>query len=79
MGEMSFPNGLVPTTDRVHPTPIYEFLAALVIVYFLWRMGRRAIKEKWPAGRIFAWYLIVTSIARFLVEFIRINPRCSSD
>ena len=25
---MSFPNGLVPTTDRVHPTPIYEFIAA---------------------------------------------------
>src|SRR5690348_15649316 len=23
---MSFPNGLVPTTERVHPTPIYEFL-----------------------------------------------------
>jgi len=22
---MSFPNGVVPTTDRVHPTPLYEF------------------------------------------------------
>ena len=72
---MSFPNGLVPTTERVHPTPIYEFLVALVIVYFLWRVGRRAIKAKWPVGRVFAWYLISTGIARFLVEFIRINPR----
>jgi len=72
---MSFPNGLVPTTERVHPTPIYEFLAALVIAYFLWRIGRVAIKTKWPAGRIFAWYLIFTGVARFLVEFIRINPR----
>jgi len=24
---MSFPNGVMPTTDRVHPTPVYEFLA----------------------------------------------------
>ncbi|MGB7351879.1 MAG: prolipoprotein diacylglyceryl transferase family protein, partial [Candidatus Acidiferrales bacterium] len=24
---------------------------------------------------VFAWYLILTGVARFLVEFIRINPR----
>ena len=36
---MSFPNGLVPTTERVHPTPIYEFLVALLITWFLWRLG----------------------------------------
>ena len=24
---MSYPDGTVPTTDKVHPTPIYEFLA----------------------------------------------------
>jgi phosphatidylglycerol:prolipoprotein diacylglycerol transferase len=28
-----------------------------------------------PPGKIFAMYLILTGIARFLVEFIRINPR----
>src|SRR6202007_2144193 len=39
---MSFPKGLVPTNQRVHPTPIYEFLAALLIAYFLWRVGQRA-------------------------------------
>jgi phosphatidylglycerol---prolipoprotein diacylglyceryl transferase len=72
---MSFPNGLVPTNDRVHPTPIYEFLAALVIAHFLWRIGRHAIASRQPAGRVFACYLIATGVARFLVEFIRINPR----
>jgi phosphatidylglycerol:prolipoprotein diacylglycerol transferase len=30
---MSFPNGLVPTTQRVHPTPIYEFMAGLLITF----------------------------------------------
>jgi phosphatidylglycerol:prolipoprotein diacylglycerol transferase len=72
---MSFPNGLVPTTQRVHPTPIYEFLAALVIAHFLWRIGRRAVGGARPAGEVFGWYLIATGVARFLVEFIRINPR----
>ncbi len=75
---MSFPNGLVPTTERVHPTPIYEFLGALVIFYILWRIGRWTLAAK-PgthlAGEVFAWYLILTGVARFLVEFIRINPR----
>jgi phosphatidylglycerol:prolipoprotein diacylglycerol transferase len=72
---MSFPNGLVPTTERVHPTPIYEFLAALVIAHILWRIGGRAIAAAQPAGIVFAWYLILTGVARFLVEFIRINQK----
>ncbi len=83
---MAFPHGLVPTTEscvqwgaaadcRVHPTPIYEFLGAMLIGYILWRMGARAIGGLRPAGEVFAFYLILTGVARFLVEFIRINPR----
>jgi phosphatidylglycerol:prolipoprotein diacylglycerol transferase len=72
---MSFPNGIVPTTERVHPTPIYEFLVAVVIFWILWRLGERAIKTKTASGIVFAAYLVLTGIARFLVEFIRINPR----
>jgi len=72
---MSFPNGLVPTTQPVHPTPIYEFLGAMAIGYILWRVGARSIGGLRPAGEVFALYLILTGIARFFVEFIRINPR----
>jgi prolipoprotein diacylglyceryltransferase len=153
---MSFPNGIVPTTERVHPTPIYEFLAALVIFYVLWKIGARFAKNAGsnneaftknvsaeksssvktdapkieiaapvppavpaatstrvtaassaqplkkkkklrpqsketaksanapqtisaaPAQRygiVFAYYLLLSGAARFLVEFIRINPR----
>jgi phosphatidylglycerol:prolipoprotein diacylglycerol transferase len=72
---MSFPNGLVPTTEKVHPTPIYEFLGAMLIGYILWRVGARAIDGLRPAGEVFALYLILTGVARFLVEIIRINPR----
>jgi phosphatidylglycerol:prolipoprotein diacylglycerol transferase len=72
---MSFPNGIVPTTERVHPTPIYEFLVAVVIFWILWRLGERTFKTNAPNGIVFAAYLVLTGIARFLVEIIRINPR----
>ena len=72
---MSFPNGIVPTTERVHPTPIYEFLAALLIFWILWRLGARCFKTHAPEGIVFSAYLVLTGIARFLVEIIRINPR----
>jgi phosphatidylglycerol---prolipoprotein diacylglyceryl transferase len=72
---MSFPNGIVPTTERVHPTPIYEFLVAALIAWILWRLGARGLKTHAPNGIIFAVYLVFTGIARFLVEIIRINPR----
>jgi phosphatidylglycerol:prolipoprotein diacylglycerol transferase len=74
---VSFPNGLVPTTDRVHPTPIYELIAACVIAWILWRIGAKQIAAvgKASAGIVFAAYLLLTGIARFFVEFIRINPR----
>ena len=67
---MSFPNGLVPTTEHVHPTPIYECLAGLMIFYYLWRLGKRDL----PHGNILARYLVLTGITRFLVEYLRINP-----
>jgi phosphatidylglycerol---prolipoprotein diacylglyceryl transferase len=79
---MSFPNGLVPTTQRVHPTPIYELIAACIIAWWLWRLGARQIAARSSfassgvlRGAIFSMYLILTGAARFLVEFIRINPR----
>jgi len=68
---MSFPNGLVPTTQRVHPTPIYELIAGLIIGYYLWLRGAKRL----PLGQITGEYLILSGIARFLVEFIRINPK----
>jgi phosphatidylglycerol---prolipoprotein diacylglyceryl transferase len=74
---MSFPNGLVPTTQRVHPTPIYELIVACGIAWWLWRMGSPAVgsRPQGKPGQVFAAYLIFTGAARFLVEFIRINPR----
>lgn len=72
---MSFPNGIVPTTARVHPTPIYEFAVALAIAFYLWRLGAKSLRGPKARGEIFCNYLLLTGLARFLVEFLRINPR----
>ena len=83
---MAFPNGLVPTTEtcvqwgalpscRVHPTPIYEFMVGVAIFWYLWRLGEPARHAARPTGDIVARFFILSGIARFLVEFIRINPR----
>jgi phosphatidylglycerol---prolipoprotein diacylglyceryl transferase len=85
---MSFPNGVVPTTQtcvqwgwpadcRVHPAPLYEFMIWCAIGAFLWHMGTKALqggKSEGAKGEIFCNYLILTGVARFLVEIIRINP-----
>ena len=82
---MSFPNGVVPTTEtcvqwgsaadcRVHPAPLYELLIWSAIGLLLWRLGARILKDPRRAGEIFCYYLILTGVARFLVETIRINP-----
>jgi phosphatidylglycerol:prolipoprotein diacylglycerol transferase len=69
---MGFPNGLVPTPPgvRVHPTPIYELIAGLLIAWWLWKRGSKRTGD----GAIVGQYLILTGLARFLVEFLRRNP-----
>ena len=72
---MSFPNGVSPTIERVHPTPLYEFAIWLAIAAILWKLGSAVKIGERAGGKIFCFYLLLTGIARFLVELIRINPR----
>jgi len=65
---MSYPDGTVPTTEDVHPTPVYETLAMGGVAYLLWRLRDRLV-----GGLLFALYLLLSGIERFLVEFIRRN------
>jgi phosphatidylglycerol:prolipoprotein diacylglycerol transferase len=67
-----YPNGIVPDNTPLHPTPVYEFIVAVIIFYLLYKLNR---KTNWPDGKVFMYYLIMTGLARFLVEFIRINPQ----
>jgi phosphatidylglycerol:prolipoprotein diacylglycerol transferase len=68
---MSFPHGIEPTLQRVHPTPLYELIAGVLIGLWLWRRGGRPH----GTGAIVGQYLVLTGTARFLVEFVRRNPR----
>jgi phosphatidylglycerol:prolipoprotein diacylglycerol transferase len=70
---MSFPNGIEPTPlgVRVHPTPLYELGAGLLIGAWLWWRGSKPR----GTGSIVGEYLMLSGLARFLVEFIRRNPK----
>ncbi len=68
---MSFPNGIEPTFVPVHPTPLYELVAGLFIGTWLWWRGSKTR----GTGAIVGEYLVLSGIARFLVEFIRRNPK----
>jgi phosphatidylglycerol---prolipoprotein diacylglyceryl transferase len=65
---MAYPHGTVPTTTRVHPTPIYETLAMGLLAWALW-----VLRDRYRPGVIFGIYLVGAGVERFLVEFIRRN------
>lgn len=69
---VKFPtNSLAPSGVYLHPTQLYSsaFDFALVIVLILFARNN---KKK---GRVFSMYLILYSIGRFLVEFLRNDER----
>jgi phosphatidylglycerol:prolipoprotein diacylglycerol transferase len=56
---------------RVHPASIYEAVLYTAVSFILWSMRKRG----GAAGRIFYLYLVLLGGCRFMVEFLRINPR----
>jgi len=67
-------NALVPPNPPnalVQPTPIYELLFSLALFWLLWQLGKRAHPIGWMTGV----YLTLSGVGRFLVEFVRINPK----
>lgn len=68
---VAFPQGLPPTTERVHPTQLYEaaFLAVLAWVLIRWRT--RGLDDRKVLGR----YFLIAGLFRFALEFLRVNTR----
>lgn len=84
---MKFPEGLPPTTAQnlaawgvelpagtspfevlaVHPTQLYEVALMLFAFWILWRLRNRPH----AAGWLFGVYMMLYSVERFVVEFIR--------
>jgi phosphatidylglycerol:prolipoprotein diacylglycerol transferase len=67
---MGYPHGTVPTPPgvTVHPTPIYETVAMCLVAWFLWQL-----RDRVRPGVIFALYLILSGLERYLDEFNRRN------
>jgi phosphatidylglycerol:prolipoprotein diacylglycerol transferase len=65
---MAYPHGVVPTTEVVHPTPIYETVSMGLVAWALWRA-----REAFRPGVLFAFYLVLAGTERLLVEFVRRN------
>lgn len=61
----------VPINVYLHPTQLYESFAMLaVFVFLLWLH-----KRKHFSGQVILAYALLYSIVRFLVEFVRDDPR----
>jgi len=72
---VSFPHGIVPTTARVHPTPLYEMTYALILLAILWRRGRtESYAHAWHGSQL-AYYLLGAGICRFFDEFLSRNVK----
>jgi phosphatidylglycerol:prolipoprotein diacylglycerol transferase len=56
-------------SNPVYPTSLYESIIILTLFYILWKLRLR-IKM---VGRITSIYLMMISIERFFMEFIKIN------
>jgi phosphatidylglycerol---prolipoprotein diacylglyceryl transferase len=65
---MPYPDGVVPTSEDVHPAPIYEALAMGLAAWVLWQL-----RDRLRPGALFALYLVFAGVERFLVEFVRLN------
>ncbi|HVA78572.1 MAG TPA: prolipoprotein diacylglyceryl transferase [Candidatus Binataceae bacterium] len=56
---------------RVHPTPIYEAILYTGVFLILWSLRKKGLTD----GRLLYLYLILAGLSRFMVEFLRVNPR----
>jgi phosphatidylglycerol:prolipoprotein diacylglycerol transferase len=55
----------------LHPTPVYETILGIVGFLIMLRLRR----NDYPDGKIFMMYLMLASTFRFIVEFLRLQPK----
>jgi phosphatidylglycerol:prolipoprotein diacylglycerol transferase len=61
----------VPIDAKLHPTQLYESFAMLVVFFFLLWLHRR----KKFSGQVILAYVAIYAGVRFLIEFVRDDPR----
>jgi phosphatidylglycerol---prolipoprotein diacylglyceryl transferase len=61
----------VPTGFHLHPTQLYESFTMLVVFFFLLWLH----KKKKFSGQVILAYAVIYATVRFLIEFLRDDPR----
>jgi len=61
----------VPTGVHLHPTQLYESFAMLIVFFFLLWLH----KKKKFSGQVILAYVAIYATVRFLIEFVRDDPR----
>ena len=61
----------VPTDVHLHPTQLYESFAMLIVFFFLLWLH----KKKKFSGQVILAYVVIYATVRFLIEFVRDDPR----
>ncbi len=65
------PNSLARLNVTLHPAQIYEAIGSLLLFLFLnWKAKRKVFD-----GQIFFFFLLIYSVLRFMIEFLRDDPR----
>jgi len=68
---IAYPNGIVPISTNVYPTPLFEVFFSFIVFGLMLNLRKYEFKK----GTLFFIYLILYSLPRLLVEFIRRNPK----
>jgi phosphatidylglycerol:prolipoprotein diacylglycerol transferase len=61
----------VPVGVKLHPTQLYESFAMLIVFFFLLWLHKR----KKFSGQVILAYAMIYATVRFLIEFVRDDPR----
>jgi len=61
----------VPTGIHLHPTQLYESFTMLIVFFFLLWLH----KKKRFSGQVILAYVVIYAAVRFLIEFVRDDPR----
>jgi phosphatidylglycerol---prolipoprotein diacylglyceryl transferase len=61
----------VPTDTFLHPTQLYESFSMLIVFFFLLWLH----KHKRFSGQVILAYVLLYSVIRFAIEFVRDDPR----
>jgi phosphatidylglycerol:prolipoprotein diacylglycerol transferase len=68
---IAFPNGVVPTTVPVHPTPLYDTIVLVILFFVMWSIRKMEFKP----GTFFGLFGVLMGIERFITEYWRTDPK----